>query len=140
MRLCAPRSTPKVGYESVLNAPFAFHLWIPPCLSATFLRSFLMHVFCPPGSIHTGGGFTGLCLKRRAVRPGAFLGRDPKHHRAARCAYDLLGRRIRTVVDTNAEGRTEAQLDVSGLAGGAYFLRMHTDAGPVDTQRVTVVR
>ncbi|PEN05110.1 hypothetical protein CRI93_13920 [Longimonas halophila] len=54
--------------------------------------------------------------------------------------YDMLGRRIRTVVDTNAEGRAEAQLDVSGLASGTYFLRMHTDAGPVDTQRVTVVR
>jgi len=54
--------------------------------------------------------------------------------------YDLLGRRIRTVVDTKTEGRTEAQLDVSRLASGTYFLRMQTEAGPVDTQRVTVVR
>ncbi|PEN05720.1 hypothetical protein CRI93_11460 [Longimonas halophila] len=54
--------------------------------------------------------------------------------------YDLLGRRVQTVVDTNAEGRTEAQLDVSGLASGTYFLRMETEDGPVDTQRVTVVR
>jgi len=54
--------------------------------------------------------------------------------------YDLLGRRVQTVVDTNAEGRTEAQLDVSGLASGTYFLRMQTEAGPVDTHRVTVVR
>jgi hypothetical protein len=52
--------------------------------------------------------------------------------------YDLLGRRIRTVVDTNVEGRTEAQLDVSGLASGTYFLRMQT-AGHTDTQRITVV-
>ncbi|PEN05723.1 hypothetical protein CRI93_11480 [Longimonas halophila] len=54
--------------------------------------------------------------------------------------YDLLGRRVQTVVDTGAEGRTEAQLDVSGLASGTYFLRMQTEAGPIDTQRVTVVR
>ena len=54
--------------------------------------------------------------------------------------YDMLGRRVQTVVDTDAEGRTEAQLDVSSLASGTYFLRMQTEDGPVDTQRVTVVR
>ena len=54
--------------------------------------------------------------------------------------YDMLGRRVQTVVDTNAEGRTEAQLDVSSLASGTYFLRMQTEDGPIDTQRVTVVR
>ena len=53
--------------------------------------------------------------------------------------YDLLGRRVQTVVDTDAEGRTEAQLDVSGLASGTYFLRMQTD-GHTETQRITVVR
>ena len=54
--------------------------------------------------------------------------------------YDMLGRRVRTVADTDAEGRTEQTLDVSGLASGTYFLRMETEAGPVDTQRITVVR
>jgi hypothetical protein len=54
--------------------------------------------------------------------------------------YDVLGRRVQTVVDTDAEGRTEAQLDVSGRASGTYFLRMQTEDGPVDTHRVTVVR
>ena len=54
--------------------------------------------------------------------------------------YDMLGRRVQTVVDTDAEGRTEQVLDVSDLASGTYFLRMQTEAGPVDTQRVTVVR
>ncbi|WP_176521796.1 T9SS type A sorting domain-containing protein [Longimonas halophila] len=54
--------------------------------------------------------------------------------------YDLLGRRVQTVVDTDAEGRAEQTLDVSNLASGTYFLRMDTEAGPVDTQRVTVVR
>jgi len=53
--------------------------------------------------------------------------------------YDLLGRRIQTVVDTNVEGRTEGQFDVSGLASGTYFLRMQT-AGHTETQRITVVR
>jgi hypothetical protein len=53
--------------------------------------------------------------------------------------YDLLGRRVQTVVDTDAEGRTEAQLDVSGLASGTYFLRMQTE-GHTETQRITVVR
>ena len=54
--------------------------------------------------------------------------------------YDLLGRRVRTVVDTDAEGRTEQTLNVSDLASGTYFLRMQTDGGVVDTQRITVVR
>jgi predicted outer membrane repeat protein len=53
--------------------------------------------------------------------------------------YDLLGRRVQTVVDTDAEGRTKAQIDVSGLASGTYFLRMQTD-GYTETQRITVVR
>ena len=53
--------------------------------------------------------------------------------------YDLLGRRVKTVANTNTEGRTEAQLDVSDLASGTYFLRMQT-TGHTDTQRVTVVR
>jgi hypothetical protein len=53
--------------------------------------------------------------------------------------YDLLGRRVQTVVNTDAEGRTEAQLDVSGLASGTYFLRMQTE-GHIETQRITVVR
>ena len=54
--------------------------------------------------------------------------------------YDMLGRRVQTVVDTDAEGRSEQVLDVSRLASGTYFLRMQTKAGPVDTQRITVVR
>jgi 5-hydroxyisourate hydrolase-like protein (transthyretin family) len=53
--------------------------------------------------------------------------------------YDLLGRRVQTVVNTDAEGRTEAHLDVSGLSSGTYFLRMQTE-GHTTTQRITVVR
>ncbi|WP_176521636.1 T9SS type A sorting domain-containing protein [Longimonas halophila] len=53
--------------------------------------------------------------------------------------YDMLGRRVQTVVNSQAEGRPEAQLDVRGLASGTYFLRMQTE-GQTETQRVTVVR
>ena len=53
--------------------------------------------------------------------------------------YDLLGRRVQTVVDAEAEGRTEQPIDVSRLASGTYFLRMQTD-GHTETQRLTVVR
>jgi predicted outer membrane repeat protein len=53
--------------------------------------------------------------------------------------YDLLGRRVQTVVDTDAEGRTEQTIDVGGLASGTYFLRMQTESH-TETQRITVVR
>jgi hypothetical protein len=53
--------------------------------------------------------------------------------------YDMLGRRVQTVVSADAEGRTEQPLDVSRLASGTYFLRMQT-TGHTETQRLTVVR
>jgi hypothetical protein len=53
--------------------------------------------------------------------------------------YDVLGRRVRTVADGRAEGRTEQTIDVSDLASGTYFLRMRTE-GHTETQRITVVR
>jgi hypothetical protein len=53
--------------------------------------------------------------------------------------YDLLGRRVQTVVDTEAAGRYEQVMDVSGLASGTYFLRMQTE-GFTETQRLTIVR
>jgi len=53
--------------------------------------------------------------------------------------YNLLGQRVQTVVDTNAEGSSEAQLNVSDLSSGTYFVRMQT-VGFTDTQRLTVVR
>jgi len=43
------------------------------------------------------------------------------------------------VADGPADGRTEQQLDVSGLSSSTYFFRMQTD-GHTETQRVTVVR
>jgi hypothetical protein len=53
--------------------------------------------------------------------------------------YDLLGRRVRTVSIGERRGRQEVRLDVSGLATGAYFLRLKSD-GQYRMQRMTVVR
>ncbi len=54
--------------------------------------------------------------------------------------YDVLGRRVQTVADGRAEGRTEHTMDVSNLASGTYFLRMQADGRTTETQRITVVR
>ena len=63
----------------------------------------------------------------------------PEQQEVQLALYDVLGRRVQMVSDGPAEGRTEQQLDVSGLSSGTYFLRMQTD-GHTETQRVTVVR
>jgi hypothetical protein len=54
--------------------------------------------------------------------------------------YDVLGRRVRTLVqDQKAAGRYEQTVDLSGLSSGAYFLRMRA-GNTTRTQRLTVVR
>ncbi|WP_028566807.1 FG-GAP-like repeat-containing protein [Salisaeta longa] len=53
--------------------------------------------------------------------------------------YDLLGRHVKTVVNTKATGRHEQVIDVRGLASGMYFLRMQTE-GFTETRRLTIVR
>jgi hypothetical protein len=53
--------------------------------------------------------------------------------------YDILGRRVRTVVDGEREGRYKRQLDISRLASGVYFLRLQSE-GETRTQKLTVVR
>jgi hypothetical protein len=53
--------------------------------------------------------------------------------------YDVLGRRVRTVVRGEKQGRHEARLDVDGLSSGVYFLRLQTD-GATRTRKLTVVR
>ena len=53
--------------------------------------------------------------------------------------YDILGRRIQTVVDGERKGRHERQLDVSRLASGVYFLRLAA-GGKTRTQKLTIVR
>ena len=54
---------------------------------------------------------------------------------------DSLAYRLQQVnTDGTESSSSEQALDVSGPVSGTYFLRMETDNGPVDTQRVTVVR
>jgi hypothetical protein len=53
--------------------------------------------------------------------------------------YDVLGRRVQTVVDGEREGRHQRQLDTSRLASGVYFLRLRAE-GATKTQKLTVVR
>mgnify|MGYP006270900901 CR=1 FL=1 len=53
--------------------------------------------------------------------------------------YDLLGRRVHTVVDAPAAGHTQHTIDTGRLAAGTYLLRLRTEDRVV-TQRVTVVR
>lgn len=53
--------------------------------------------------------------------------------------YDVLGRRVRTIVRAEQEGRHERQLDVSGLSSSVYFLRLRA-GGQTRTQKLTVVQ
>lgn len=53
--------------------------------------------------------------------------------------YDILGRRVQTVVDGGREGRHKRQLDTFRLASGVYFLRLRAE-GVTKTQKLTVVR
>jgi hypothetical protein len=54
--------------------------------------------------------------------------------------YNLLGQRVRTVLDRRQRGgRYEETLDLSGLASGTYVVRL-TTGGTVQTERLTVVR
>ena len=51
--------------------------------------------------------------------------------------YDVLGRQVRTVANSEQQGRQEARLDVSDLTSGIYFLRLQADR-TVKTQRLIV--
>jgi hypothetical protein len=53
--------------------------------------------------------------------------------------YDILGRRVRTVLNENREGRHERTLDVGALPSGVYFLRLRA-GGETRTQKLTIVR
>ena len=53
--------------------------------------------------------------------------------------YDVLGRQVRTLVNTKQEGRHEHVLDVRALPSGVYFLRLQA-RGEVRTQKLTVVQ
>lgn len=54
--------------------------------------------------------------------------------------YDVIGRRVRTLVDgEQAAGRHEAELVAAGLASGAYFVRLVADEQAV-TRQIQLVR
>ncbi len=53
--------------------------------------------------------------------------------------YDMLGRVVWTFGGGRVKGRHEVQADLSGLASGAYFLRLRSE-GDTRTRRITVVR
>jgi hypothetical protein len=53
--------------------------------------------------------------------------------------YDVLGRRVRTVVNGKREGRHQRTLGVGSLPSGVYFLRLRSN-GTVRTQKLKVVR
>jgi hypothetical protein len=51
--------------------------------------------------------------------------------------YDVLGRRVRTIIQEQQQGRQTLQLNVSDLSSGVYFLRLAVD-GETKIQRLTV--
>jgi hypothetical protein len=53
--------------------------------------------------------------------------------------YDMLGRRVRTVVNDPQEGRKQMQVSLSDLSSGIYFLRLAA-GDHMRTQKLTVVR
>lgn len=63
----------------------------------------------------------------------------PEQQAMAMRLYDVLGRRVRTVLDRTQTGRHERQIDVSGLPSGTYFLRLRA-GDTIATERLTVVR
>jgi hypothetical protein len=53
--------------------------------------------------------------------------------------YDVLGRRVQTVLNKKQEGRHQRTLDVGALPSGVYFLRLRA-GGQTRTQKFTVTR
>lgn len=53
--------------------------------------------------------------------------------------HDVLGRKVRTLVDQRSDGRHTLHVDVSGLPSGTYFLRLRTGS-ETQTERLTVTR
>ena len=54
--------------------------------------------------------------------------------------YDVSGREVRTLVDTDMEpGRYQETLDAAGLAGGVYFARM-TAGNYVETKKLVLIK
>ena len=80
------------------------------------------------------GTYPNPAQQRATLRYAVPQRQDAKIH-----LYDILGRRIQTVVNGERKGRHERQLDVSRLASGVYFLRLAA-GGKTRTQKLTIVR
>jgi glycosidase len=63
----------------------------------------------------------------------------PSRQSVELAVYDVLGRRVQTLVRSPQQGRQQRVLDVSALASGTYVLRLQAGT-TVRTQRLTVVR
>ena len=63
----------------------------------------------------------------------------PERQRVTLRLYDVLGRRVQTLVDGARNGRQQVRLHTTDLSSGVYFLRLRA-GGSVQTQRVTVVQ
>jgi surface protein len=63
----------------------------------------------------------------------------PEKQKATIRLYDILGRRVRTVLNEEQEGRHQRTLDVGTLPSGVYFLRLRA-GGETRTQKLTVVQ
>ena len=63
----------------------------------------------------------------------------PERKKVTLRLYDVLGRRVKTLVDGQQDGRQQAQFNVSDLSSGVYFLRLRAE-GTRRTERLTVVQ
>lgn len=63
----------------------------------------------------------------------------PERQKVELRLYDALGRVVRTFGNGMVKGHQGIRVDLSGLASGAYFLRLRSE-GETRTRRITVVR
>jgi hypothetical protein len=63
----------------------------------------------------------------------------PGKKRVQIAIFDILGRKVRTVVDSPQEGRRTVQVDVSDLPSGTYFLQMRAEDETL-SRKLTIVQ
>src|SRR5690606_9405290 len=62
----------------------------------------------------------------------------PEATGATLAAFDMLGRRVAVLHDGHTEpGRHTVAFDASGLPSGAYLVRLTTEDGTTQTQRIS---
>lgn len=87
------------------------------------------------GKLELRKTFPNPAHERATIRFAVPEGRDTSLH-----LYDVLGRQVRTIVQGEAQGRKELQVDLSNLSSGTYYLRLSTTNGQTKTQRLTILR